>query len=174
MEHFNDSILPTLETTGLIVGYVILGALLLSLNLFSSWNWFVKSVMNFLTVAFFVVTYHSWPGILGWPTERDLPNQFYLHAVIVEEPDRIYLWGTDIELGLGQTIPRSYGLAYTAKLHDKVDKAVRKLKKGLPVIGQVLQSTANVENAENLEQASTSDTDIKFIDAPQSLIPGKN
>ena len=174
MENFTDSILPTLDSTGLIVAYVILGGLLLSLNLFSSWNWFVKSVMNLLVVGFFVVTYHSWPGILGWPTERDLPNQFYLHAVNIDEPHRIYLWGTDIELGLGRTVPRSYGLPYTPKLHDNVDKAVRKLRKGLPVIGQVKQSTGNVEIAENLEQASTADTDIVFIDAPQALIPGKN
>jgi len=170
----SNNIIPTLESTGLISAYIIIAALLLSLNLYSSWNWFVKTTLNVIVVAFFWVTYQSWPGILGWPTERDLPKQFYLHAVNIDEPHRIYLWGTDLERGLGRTVPRAYGLPYSAKLHDRVDKASRKLRKGLPVIGQVAPQTGTTQELSSLDQVQTSDTDIVFIDAPQSLIPGKN
>lgn len=169
-----NNVIPTLDITGLIAAYVIIAALLLSLNLYSSWNWFVKTVLNVIVVGFFWVTYHSWPGILGWPTEHDLPKQFYLHAINIDEPNRIYLWGTDLERGLGRTVPRAYGLPYSTKLHDSVDKAGRKLRKGLPVIGQVVPKAGTAADLSTLDQVQTSDSDIVFIDAPQALIPGKN
>lgn len=126
-----------------------------------------------LTVAFFVITYHSYSAILGWPTVREVPQQFYLHAVQVAEPEKIYLWGTDLERGMGRTVPRAYGLPYTAKLHDKVNKASRKLRKGLPVIGQVAKSETVSRDVVTGEQVNVAGDDLVFIDAPQSLVPGK-
>ena len=174
LQSFMQSTLPSLSTTGLIVAYLLVAAMLLSLNLYSTWHWFVKTAMNVIVVAFILVTYHSWPGLLGWPTERDLPKQFYLHAVNIDEPNRIYLWGADIEHGLGRSIPRSFALPYSAKLHDSVDKASRKLRKGLPVVGQVTNTAGSIDELSTLEQTQASDTDIVFVDAPQALIPGKN
>lgn len=173
MLDLSNSLLPTLDTTGLIVAYFIIAALLLGMNLYSSWHWIVKSFANVIVVIFLWVTYQSWPGILGWPTERDLPRQFYLYALNIDEPNRIYLWGSDIDSGLGRSVPRSYSLPYSKKLHDSVDKAGRKLRKGLPVIGQVVNAAA-APNVSLLEQTQTADTDIVFIDAPQGLIPDKN
>jgi len=169
-----DSILPVLNVTGLIIAYLVVAGLLMSLNLFSSWNWFVKSAMNVVVVLFFLVTYHSWPGILGWPTERDLPRQFYLYAVNVDEPHRIYLWGADIDSGLDKAVPRSYELPYSTKLHEGVNKAASKLRKGLPVIGQVSPITGVNTELSTLEQVQSANTEIVFIDAPQGLLPAKD
>ena len=174
MQQTTESILPALEVSGLIVAYLIVAGLLLSLNLYSAWNWAVKSAMNLVVVLFFIITYHSWPGILGWPTERDLPKQFYLHAVAVDEPRRIYLWGAEIDSGLEHTVPRAYGLPYSARLHDSVDKATRKLRKGLPVIGQVRSRPGNNDVTAAFEQTQADNTEIVFIDAPQGLLPDKN
>ncbi|MFK7856794.1 MAG: hypothetical protein AB8B79_21935 [Granulosicoccus sp.] len=148
--------------------------LLLGLNLYSSWNWFVKTVSNIVVVGFFWVTYSSWPALEGWPTSRELPDQFYLHAANIAEPESIYLWGTEFTQGLGKTVPRAYRLPYTAALHDKVDKATRKLRKGLPVIGQISSTPGTKAELTSLEQTQVSDTNVVFIDAPQALIPGKN
>lgn len=145
--------------------------LLLSLNLYSNWHWSLKATTTTLVVGLFVVTYHSYSGILGWPTTREVPNQFYLHAAQIDEPDRIYLWGTDLDRGMGRTEPRAYGLPYTAKLHDKVNKASRKLRKGLPVIGQTAQADARA--AVDGEALNDLGDDLTFVDAPQALIPGK-
>lgn len=134
----------------------------------------MKSTANIVVVGFFWVVYSSWPGVQGWPAERDLPDQFYLHAVNVAEPDRIYLWGTEFQHGLGKTIPRAYSLPYSAALHDKVDKASRKLRKGLPVIGQISNTSGTKADLTSLEQTNVTDQSIVFVDAPQSLIPGKN
>ncbi|MFK7893746.1 MAG: hypothetical protein AB8B63_23215 [Granulosicoccus sp.] len=134
----------------------------------------MKLTSNLLVVGMFWAVYHSWPALQGWPTERDLPDKFFLHAVNIAEPHSIYLWGTEFTQGLGQTEPRSYRLPYTPALHDKVDKATRKLRKGLPVIGQLTTvPTSNTEQT-TLEQTQISDANIVFVDAPQNLIPGKN
>lgn len=166
--------MPQLDITGLIIAYVAFATLLLGFNLYSSWHWVVKSISNAVIVLFFAVVYHSWPGILGWPTARDLPPQFYLHAVNVAEPDRIYLWGTELRQGMGHTVPRAYSLPYTPALHDKVDKASRKLKKGLPVIGQISSDAVASNELSSLEQIRSHDQQVEFVDAPQGLIPGKN
>ncbi|MBX2879573.1 MAG: hypothetical protein KTR32_06555 [Granulosicoccus sp.] len=151
-----------------------MAALLLGLNLYSNWSWFVKLTCNIVVVGFFWVVYHSWPAMQGWPTERDLPEKFYLHAVNVAEPESIYLWGTEFSHGLEKTVPRAYRLPYTAALHDKVDKATRKLRKGLPVVGQISSvPTANTDISE-LDQSQITDSNIEFVDAPQNLVPGKN
>ncbi len=134
----------------------------------------VKSIANIVMVLFFAVVYHSWPGLLGWPTDRDLPAQFYLHAVNVAEPDRIYLWGTEFRQGLAQTRPRAYSLPYTPALHDEVNKASRTLKKGLPVIAQITSASATITQTTILEQIRDNERQIEFIDAPQGLIPGKD
>lgn len=166
--------MPQIDVNGLIIAYIALATVLLGMNLYSSWHWLVKIVTNGIVVVFFFVIYHSWPGVLGWPTARDLPEQFYLHAVLVAEPDHIYLWGTEFDHGLAKTIPRSYSLNYSPALHDKVDKATRKLKKGLPVVGQISSTPNTSADLTALDQIQISDQDIVFIDAPQSLIPGKN
>lgn len=165
--------MPILESNLLVVAYVIVGLLLLSLNLYSRWHWAIKAIVSTLVVGFFVVTYHSYSAILGWPTEREIPHQFYLHAVQVVEPEKIYLWGTDLDRGMGRTVPRSYGLPYTPKLHDKVNKAGRKLRKGLPVIGQIEVTGAVARDSINSEQVNVAGDDLVFIDAPQALVPGK-
>ena len=150
-----------------------MAVLLLSLNLYSGWHWIIKAATTTLVVSFFIVTYHSYAAILGWPTKREVPQQFYLHAVQVVEPERIYLWGTDLERGMGRTVPRAYGLPYTAKLHDKVNKASRKLRKGLPVIGQVAVSAEVPGDTTESEQINVAGDELVFIDAPQALVPGK-
>jgi len=165
---------PQLDTNGLIIAYLALATLLLGMNLYSTWHWLAKTATNLLVLVFFFTIYHSWPGVLGWPTHRDLPDQFYLHAVLVAEPDSIYLWGTEFDHGMEKTVPRAYSLRYTPALHDKVDKASRKLRKGLPVVGQIAVHTDTNPDLNSLDQIQSSSQDVVFIDAPQSLIPGKN
>ena len=131
----------------------------------------MKTTTTTVVVGFFAVTYHSYSAILGWPTTREVPSQFYLHAVQVAEPEKIYLWGTDLDRGMGRTVPRAYGLPYSAKLHDKVNKAGRKLRKGLPVIGQLAQAESPATATG--EQIDAIGDDLVFVDAPQALIPGK-
>ena len=64
-------------------------------------------------------------------------------------------------------------MAYTPKLHDKVNKASRKLRKGLPVIGQVAKTAAVTRDTVSGEEINVAGDDLVFVDAPQALVPGK-
>lgn len=167
-------IIPSQDVTALILAYIAVAVLLLGLNLHSQWHWSIKTLCNLVVVGFFWVVYNAWPNVQGWPTHRNLPEQFFLHAVNIDEPQNIYLWGTEFTHGMEQTAPRAYRLPYTPALHDKVDKATRKLRKGLPVIGQITPNNTAPSDLGALDQTQISDSDIEFIDAPRSLIPGKN
>lgn len=163
---------PTLGVGALAAAYIALAAVVLGLNLHSAWHWSVKAASTLGIAALCWVTWSSWPTLLGWPTERDVPARFYLHAATVDEPYRIYLWGTDLAHGLGRTVPRAFALPYDKVLHERVDKATRKLRKGLPVIGRAVPANVAPERTDSLESTDAV-SDITFVDAPQSLVPGK-
>jgi hypothetical protein len=164
--------MPKLEFTGLIAAYVVIAVLLLSLNLYSRWSWWARIITNIIVAGFFWVTYVSYQEMLGWPTKHSLPNRFYLHAANIDEPNVVYLWGTDLDRGFGRGTPRAYELPYDKSLHDRVDKATRKLRKGLPVIGEVSVSGLNQESSDTVE-VKVNQTEVQFIDAPDALVPGK-
>lgn len=165
--------MPTFEFGAIIASYVVIAVLLLGLNLYSRWSWWIKVLTNIVVAAFFWVSYHSIPELLGWPTRQDIPKRFYLHAANIDEPNKIYLWGTDLDRGLGVTRPRSFELDYDKSLHQRVDKATRKLRKGLPVIGETGTAAAISQEMNRTDETATSHSDIHFIDAPEALIPGK-
>jgi len=168
--------LPRADVASLVLAYTALAAVVLGLNLHSRWPWPVKAMTTVSLVALCWVTGVSWPGLLGWPAARAVPERFHLHAALIDEPRQVYLWGTDLSLGLERTVPRSFAVPYTRTLHDRVDKATRKLRKGLPVIGQTSPSSpigTATDEPGTLELTDAS-RDITFIDAPQSLVPDKN
>ena len=78
----------TLGITGIISAYILLALLLLSINLYSIWSWQIKAATIVLTSVFYVVTYYSLPGLLGWPTSQNPPAQFRLLAAHVEQPNK--------------------------------------------------------------------------------------
>jgi len=151
--------MPTLEFGAIVASYVVIAVLLLALNLYSRWSWWIKIVTNIVVAAFFWVSYHSIPELLGWPTRQDIPKRFYLHAANIDEPNKIYLWGTDLDRGLGVTRPRSFELDYD---------------KGLPVIGETGTAAAISQEMNRTDEMATTHSDIHFIDAPEALIPGKD
>jgi hypothetical protein len=133
----------TLGALGLTAAYVVLALLLLNLNLYSNWSWWVKAVMIGLTSGFYIVTYFSLPPLLGWPTDAALPERFRLIAVHVQEPNkftgtegRIFLWATAINAP-PDSEPRAYRLLFAPTLHERAIEARNKLRKGIPQLGEV-------------------------------------
>lgn len=129
---------------GLVTSYVLLAALLLSLNLRSAWRWPVKALAIGATAGFFVVVFVALQGLLGWPTEAPPPPRFQLHAALIDEPDRkgrdpgaIYLWlsprNADGEVA---GPPRAYALPYSRALHEATVRAQADLQAGRPIDGK--------------------------------------
>ena len=129
---------------GLVAGYVVLAALLLSLNLKSAWRWPVKAAAIGITAGFFVVVFVALEAMLGWPTEDFPPARFQLHAALVDEPDRkgrsagaIYLWLSPRNAeGDIAGPPRAYALPYSRALHEATVRAQTGLQAGRPIDGE--------------------------------------
>lgn len=134
----------TAGIVGLVASYVVLAALLLSLNLKSAWRWQVKASAICVTAGFFVATFVAVQAMMGWPTEAVLPARFQLHAALIDEPDRkgrgagaIYLWlsprNPDGEVA---GPPRAYALPYSRALHEATVRAQANLQAGRPIDGR--------------------------------------
>jgi len=139
----------------LTVAYVLLGLLLISLNMRSDWPWPVKAIAIVTAVPLFMTTFVSLQALLGWPSASDLPEQFQLHAALVEEPstgdDRagaIFLWltpaGKVMDEAVGPEVsllPRAFALPYSRDLHSRVEAMRDALQKGDLVAGRHKQGS---------------------------------
>src|SRR5687767_9285721 len=105
---------------GTIAIYGLLALLLLSLNIFALWRWWVKAGVMLVTAVVFVAAYSVISGLIGWPSPGQLPTRFSLLHTYVEEPDQtrefagnIYLWVQEIdENQVPMGAPRSYVMPY--------------------------------------------------------------
>ncbi len=171
----------TLGISGLITAYVIVALLLLSINLYSNWSWQVKAGSIIVTSLFYLVTYFSFPPILGWATEQNPPNKFRILSVHVEQPDKIsgsegaiYLWTTSIENLSSEAEPRAYKFAYSNDLHERVLQVRSKLNKSILQLGEFEDEEAgSLENLEQKSGLSAVSAKLSFYDLPDPLIPDK-
>ncbi len=158
---------------GLIAAYVALAILLLSLHLYSSWNWGIKLAATLLLAGFYFVTYSSLPRMLGWPTSHELPRRVLLVGIDIAEPDHVFLWARDLDRGLDRTVPRAYRLPYTAALHQAAEQAGKKLRKGLPVVGEIEPGNSGGLLVGEGEATASARPRVRFVDAPEGLLPAK-
>jgi hypothetical protein len=142
---------------GTVAVYILLAILLLSLNIFSLWKWWIKAGAIIVTTLGFVATYLLLNGLVGWPTVNKLPPRFSLVATRIVEPDKargapghIYLWVEEIdEHQIPVTPPRGYEVAFTNNLAKKTDEAQQLLKGGQKVLGQVQGGNSDKEGKVN-------------------------
>ena len=135
----------TASVLGLASAYLVLAVLLLSLNLTSLWRWWIKAGAVVVTTGFFGVTYLAVNGLMGWPTGQRLPPRFNLVSTRVVEPDKktngpgaVYIWAEALdENNVPAGTPRSYQLAYTDALAQKIGKAQDERNQGRDVMGRI-------------------------------------
>ena len=166
----------------LILGYVVLGYLLLLFNLRTGFSWLLKAAMVLVVTFFYVFTYNSYKSLLGWPTKDFLPERFRLISAQIYEPNvvinsegSIFVWITDMEEKSGLGMPRSFELPYNKEAHQKISKASINIKNGIPQMGENVD-----ENKKNIissvlkkEKASAISSKLNFFDMPNQLLPEK-
>jgi hypothetical protein len=175
-------VLGALALTG---AYVVLALILLSINFYSHWSWWVKAGATLFTSAFYFVAYLSIPPLLGWPTGAAPPERFHLIAAHVQEPDKksgtegsIYLWARDLAAP-PESAPRAYRLPFSVVLHERVVEAGTKLRRGLPQLGEVEDAatrpgaSAAPARLGNATPSNTASAPIAFYDLPAPLYPDK-
>ncbi len=189
---------PSLYALGqieLIAGYVVLAAILLSINLWARIRWSIKFAAIVITCAFFFITFVSIEQLLGWPTDRNLPDRFeFLYAVVIEpdqarrETGAIYIWaltlpGAATDAGSHdphyvrgpETIdshiaprkaPRAYRLPYSRAMHKMIHQARERVIEGVRQIGETGRPPAKPG-----EQSPQ--TEFHFFDRPSPILPPK-
>jgi hypothetical protein len=128
----------TLPLAGIVASYVALAVLLLSLNLASLWHWGIKAAAVAIISAFFGVSYLSIAGMIGWPSEAQMPEYFQLHWATVVEPDKlngipgsIYLWVEALdETNVPAGTPRAFRVPYSRELADRIGRAKERIEQG--------------------------------------------
>jgi hypothetical protein len=164
----------TTGIAGLLVAYVGLAVVLLSIHIYSNWTAWVKSAVTVLGIGLCVVAYNSYPKITGWPVTSDsLPSRIYLLAIEIVEPDSIFLWARDLDQGLGFTPPRAYELPYSKLLHQHAEKARGRLKRGIAVIAEIEPAEGGRAEVSEDDAVVVKSSRIRFVDAPQGLVPQK-
>lgn len=169
-----------LGTTGLITAYVLIGILLLSINLYSNWSWKIKAGTIIITTMFFLITYFSYPDLLGWPTTENPPARFRLVATHVQQPNKvtgesgaIFLWLTQIDDLASTRPPRAYRLEYSSELHELVINANSKLNKGIPQLGEFEDRENVIDELKEAPRSGQKTAEIEFYDLPDPLFPDK-
>ena len=170
----------SLGMTGLIAAYILIALILLSINLYSNWSWKVKAATIILTSIFYIVTYFSYPQLLGWPTSENPPERFRLIASHVQQPNKItgedgyvYLWLTRIDDLASTNPPRAYRLDYSNELHERVINANSKLNKGIPQLGEFDDHQNIIDELKDAPRSGQKTVKIEFYDLPDPLFPDK-
>lgn len=171
----------TLSISGLVAAFILVALLLLSLNLYSNWSWPVKAGAIVITTAFYIITYVSFPPLLGWPTDEAPPANFRLLAAHVEQPDKvtgedgmIYLWLAYIDDLSTNSPPRAYKFPYSNELYEKVVEANAKLHKNVPLLGEYEEPDERGKlQVDDDSRRGLKSVNVQFYDLPDPLIPDK-
>jgi len=184
---------------GLIAAYILIAVLLLSLNLTSSWKWWIKATTIVVTAGFFVGAYLFTYRLLGWPTDTELPGHFQVLWAQVEEPDKftgedgaIYMWLDELdEYNIPSGVPRAHQLPYTDRLAEAVLEVTDQIQEGMDVAGTAemfdekeLVDKEALEDVEDGDDRSGGRFDvdvfpddhqvIQFEEMPAPILPDKD
>lgn len=170
----------SLGTAGLIAAYLLIGLILLSINIYSNWSWKVKAATIVITSLFYLVTYFSYPQLLGWPTSENPPERFRLISSHVQQPDKltgedgaVFLWVTQIDDLSAKKPPRAHRLEYSNALHELIINAKSKLNKGIPQLGEFRDKKSVIGELKDAPRSGQESIEIEFYDLPDPLFPDK-
>jgi len=123
----------------------------------STVRWYIKTACISIFCLFTVIFWTSIHTFLGWPAdEADIPEKILIHWVVIKEPNKLSGYEGDIYILLesieeikankiakffgyskekGQ--PRLFGVEYSRKLHEQMEKVKEKTKNGQQVTGKL-------------------------------------
>ncbi|MDC9822305.1 hypothetical protein PRN20_01060 [Devosia sp. ZB163] len=136
--------MTTLVISAAVALFLLLALLLVSLNLFSLWKWWVKAAAIVVTLGSVVVLYFAMTNVVGWATTDQLPARFSLLHTRIVEPDklrglagRIYLWVEQVDdKQVVISPPRAYEVPYEVETASEVATAQQQIEGGGKVLGQ--------------------------------------
>ena len=122
----------------LSLAYALVAALLLTLCIALPGKRRLKiSLIAFVSV-FYAVTWIGHQSMLGWPTGEDLPVDFRVLWITIDEPDKvtrepggIFFWVRALdEAGIPKGIPRAHRIPFTQEAAEEAQAAIGKMEEG--------------------------------------------
>jgi len=142
------------------VAFVVITSLILWFVIGSRGMWGLKIATIASALYFCLSISFSLENFEGWPSNASLPEEFRVHWMVIEEPDKkggkgaIYIWAKSLKSlddesgwwisfeGSDTNTPRAYRLPYTRELHERAQDALKRLQAGEGVVGKRGQEKA--------------------------------
>lgn len=149
----------------LVLAYVAVAALLLNLCVASPWNASVKAGAIALVSLFYGATWFGIGSLQGWPTRQPMPEDFRVHWIAIDEPDKrtgsdgaIYFWLRaldEAELPTGE--PRAHVLPYEQETAETARLALEALQGGKRLNGRLTMGLIDPGEADPDEDLASAD-----------------
>ena len=128
----------------LILSYLLIASLLLVFCFYTSFSKKIKVGGVIFITVFYFFSWNTYTNILGWPSEEDLPDEFRIIWVVINEPNKemrkegdLYLWVRLLdEAKIVKGKPRAYKLKWNEGNYKKAQFALLKLKEGEQINGK--------------------------------------
>lgn len=164
----------------IVSGFVVVLLLLLGLSLYSTWS-LRKKIAGILVVTLtYLLVYFSLPRMLGWPTDRQVPQRFNLVAVYIQEPNKttgaagdVFFWATDLAPG-ADLRPRAYHMPFKASFKSVFQEAQGKLRQNIPQEGKIELDDQEQGVPLDWSRLGQKSVKLKFKDIPVNLPPSKD
>lgn len=150
------------SAVGIPICFALISALVLWSVILGKGHWVIKAGLVSVALYFSVVVWMSLSSLSGWATTAQVPENYLIHWLLVEEPSKtdssklgvVYLWSTEINKDFtpvkqevhwtlkpfvakhNASEPRVYRLPYSQQLHKEAAKAMKMLKQGKMVVGK--------------------------------------
>jgi hypothetical protein len=126
------------ERIVLVIAYVAIALLLLYFYFFSQFSKAIKISIVLVVTVFYFLTWQGFERVLGWPAGLEMPNEFRVLWIALEEPDKnnneageIYFWIRDLDkAGLPISRPRAYSIIWSEENAKAAEEALNKLEEG--------------------------------------------
>ena len=144
-------------TVALSLAYALIVALLLNLGLASRWGLAVKLGAVVVASGFYIIAFEGHKQLMGWATSAAMPEQFRLHWITMEEPDKasrspgsIFFWISELDAaGLVASEPRAHRLPWDEATAQAAEEALAALNEGEPLNGFLSRGAITAEDGPN-------------------------
>ena len=179
------------ERLFLILAYLVVTTLLLCFYFYSEFSRLTKNLSVLLVTLFYFYTWFSVEGLLGWPSQQEMPSQFRVLWIDVNEPDTgdsedgdIYFWIKELNKAdqpYGK--PRAYSIKWSEENAKKAEEAITKMEDGGILNGNISRNilTGDQEKSEGSanEKEGTSSTEegeptFQFKEVSPPVLPTKS
>lgn len=144
----------------MVISFVLLASLLLYMMIHDKVTLLFKVVAIPLIIWYGVFLYNAPPSFMGWATDKPIPKNSFIHAVVFDEPSDgdtggIYLWVRSLSTSTTSfEKPRAYKLPYSIEMHRELMEKMNKSHESQGYLVYEPDLEMDKDKEENLEEGA--------------------